>query len=98
MEVDVWQIVGIVKRKGKTGVVYTTLHLLGFHDDYTLKNAEVCEGNKVITEITAYDLPDVTIGDKVELLYAKGFEDKAVLRSLIIKEKNPVAGGNNGKK
>lgn len=91
-----WQIIGIVKRKSKTGAIYTTLHMVGQHDKYSVDNAEVCQGSRVMTETTAHELPPVQIGDEVELLYAKGFEDKAVLRSLIVTEKNPVAGNTNG--
>ena len=38
------------------------------------------------------------IGDEVELLYAKGFEDKAVLRSVLVTQKNPMQGNDNAKK
>ena len=93
-----WQVLGIVKRKSKTGAIYTTLHLIGSHDKYSVDNAEVCQGSRCLVETTAAELPPVQIGDEVELLYAKGFEDKAVLRSLIITQKNPVAGNNNAKK
>ena len=93
-----WQVLGIVKRKSKTGTVYTTLHLIGNHDQYSVDNAEVCQGSRCLIETTAAELPPVQIGDEVELLYSKGFEDKAVLRSLIITQKNPVAGNNNAKK
>ena len=96
-----WTVIGIVKRKSKNGAVYTTLHLTGNHDKYSVDNAEVCQGQRCIVETTASELPPVQIGDEVELLYTKGFEDKAVLRSLIISQKNPVsnnAGGNNAKK
>lgn len=93
-----WQVLGIVKRKSKTGAIYTTLHLIGNHDQYSVDNAEVCQGSRCLIETTAAELPPVQIGDEVELLYAKGFEDKAVLRSLIITQKNPMAGGNNAKK
>lgn len=93
-----WQVLGIVKRKSKTGAIYTTLHLIGNHDKYSVDNAEVCQGSRCLVETTASELPPVQIGDEVELLYAKGFEDKAVLRSLIITQKNPVAGNNNAKK
>lgn len=92
-----WQVIGIVKRKSKTGATYTTLHLVGAHDKYSVDNAEVCQGSRVITETTAAELPPVNIGDEVELLYAKGFEDKAVLRSLIVSQKNPMV-NNNAKK
>ncbi len=90
------QVIGLVKRKSKTGAIYTTLHLVGSHDNYSVDNAEVCQGSRVMTETTAHDLPSVHIGDEVELLYGKGFEDKAVLRSLIVTQKNPVSGNNNG--
>jgi hypothetical protein len=92
-----WQVIGIVKRKSKTGATYTTLHLIGQHDQYSVDNAEVCQGNRVIAETTSATLPPVNIGDEVELLYAKGFEDKAVLRSLIVSQKNPMV-NNNAKK
>lgn len=92
-----WQVIGIVKRKSKTGAIYTTLHLVGPHDKYSVENAEVCQGSRVIVETTAAELPPVNIGDEVELLYAKGFEDKAVLRSLIVSQKNPMV-NNNAKK
>ena len=36
-----WQVIGIVKRKSKTGATYTTLHLVGQHDQYSVDNAEV---------------------------------------------------------
>ena len=93
-----WQILGIVKRKSKTGAIYTTLHMIGQHDKYSVDNAEVCQGSRCLIETTSAELPPVQIGDEVELLYAKGFEDKAVLRGLIVTEKNPVAGNNNAKK
>ena len=92
-----WQIIGIVVRKGKTGAKWTTLHLVGQHDKYSVENADVCQGSKVLTETTSAELPPVSVGDTVELLYAKGFEDKAVLRSLIVTEKNPMV-NNNAKK
>lgn len=92
-----WQVIGIVKRKSKTGATYTTLHLVGPHDKYSVENAEVCQGSRVIAETTSATLPPVNIGDEVELLYAKGFEDKAVLRSLIVSQKNPMV-NNNAKK
>ena len=92
-----WQVIGIVKRKSKTGATYTTLHLIGNHDKYSVDNAEVCQGNRVAYETTSAELPPVNVGDTVELLYGKGFEDKAVLRSLIVVEKNPMV-DNNAKK
>ena len=98
MDNETWQVIGLVKRKSKTGAIYTTLHLIGQHDKYSVDNAEVCQGSRVMTETTAHDLPPVTIGDEIELLYAKGFEDKAVLRSLLVTKKNPVAGNDNAKK
>lgn len=95
-----WTVIGIVKRKSKNGAVYTTLHLTGNHDKYSVDNADVCQGQRCLVETTSADLPPVQIGDEVELLYSKGFEDKAVLRSLIITQKNPVGGNNanNAKK
>ena len=78
MNNETWQVIGIVKRKSKTGAIYTTLHLIGQHDKYSVDNAEVCQGSRVMTETTAHDLPPVTIGDEIELLYAKGFEDKEI--------------------
>lgn len=92
-----WQIIGIVVRKGKTGAKWTTLHLVGQHDKYSVENAEVCHGSRVLTETTSAELPAVQVGDTVELLYAKGFEDKAVLRSVLVVEKNPMV-NNNAKK
>lgn len=95
---ETWQVIGLVKRKSKTGATYTTVHLVGQHDKYSVDNAEVCQGSRVMAETTSYELPPVNIGDEVELLYAKGFEDKAILRSLLVVQKNPVAGNNNAKK
>lgn len=98
MNNETWQVIGLVKRKSKTGAIYTTLHLIGQHDKYSVDNAELCQGSRVMTETTAYELPPVSIGDEIELLYAKGFEDKAVLRSVLVIKKNPVAGNENAKK
>ena len=72
--------------------------MIGQHDKYSVDNAEVCQGSRCLIETTSAELPPVQIGDEVELLYTKGFEDKAVLRSLIVTQKNPVAGNNNAKK
>ena len=52
-----WRVIGIVKRKSKTGATYTTLHLIGQHDQYSVDNAEVCQGNRVIAETTSATLP-----------------------------------------
>lgn len=94
-----WQVIGIVKRKSKSSnAIYTTLYLIGNHTDYDVDNAEVCQGSRCIAETTSAQLPPVTIGDTIELLYGKGFEGKAVLKGFIVTDKNPVAGGNNAKK
>lgn len=93
-----WNVIGVVKRKSKTGAIYTTLHLVGLFDDYTVKNAELCKGSCVLIETTSHELPVINVGDEVELLYAKGFEDKAVLRSVLVTQKNPMQGNDNAKK
>lgn len=89
-------VVGIRKREDKNKNIWTTLFMTSEFDDYAKENSLSCLGQQTLVETTRYELPSLQIGDEVELLYAKGFEDKAVLRSVIVTQKNPVAGGNNG--
>ena len=91
-------VVGIVERKGKTGRLWTTLYLQCDMDAYSKENSERCEGVKVVVESTGAELPILHIGDTVQLLYTKGFEDKAVLGGVVVVKTNPVTGSNNAKK
>lgn len=88
-------VVGITERKGKNGNIWTSLYLQGDFDTYAKENSERCEGVKTIVEQTGATLPILHVGDTVQLLYTKGFEDKAVLGGVVVTKSNPV-GGNNG--
>lgn len=66
------------KNEGKTAYTY----YLGVpFSEYEI-NSSVCQGMKVSSEFS-YTRFGVAVGDEVQAVYEKGFEDKAVLTNLI---------------
>ena len=77
------KIVGLVVSTSKKGTTGTTLHLTGEHDAYQRENANKCEGVAVTTEYIRGDYSNLKLGQSVNLIYNKGFEDKAILAEII---------------
>ena len=57
--------------------VYHTYYYTGSFSDYDLENSDV-QGKTCGSENTSLDL-NCKIGDEVEFIYKKGFQDRAVL-------------------
>ena len=71
------------KNEGKTGYTY---YFEKDFSDYDIENS-VCEGKSVTQEFSYTDF-GVQIGDEVQAVYEKGFQDKAVLVNLVPFPKN----------
>lgn len=85
---DLKLIVGIREVKSKTsGKVYYYYYFMEDFTDYEKDSAEHCAGHKVSYEASTVRF-DVNVGDKVKCYYEKGFQDKAVLADMIVKEKS----------
>ena len=66
------------KNEGKTGYTYTFTKEFSDYD----KENSVCQGEDVTREFSYTDF-GVSVGDDVNPIYEKGFQDKAVLVNLI---------------
>ena len=66
------------KNEGKTGFTY---YFEKSFSDYDLENS-VCQGSCVTQEFSYTDF-GVQIGDDVQAVYEKGFQDKAILVNLV---------------
>lgn len=75
----------LIGRKGttskNTGKKYFSYYFMTEFNNYELENAD-CLGHSIIIENTSLDFNAVSIGDECELVYGKGFQDKAVLTGI----------------
>lgn len=90
---NVYKVIGVIKRKytegkneGKTACTY---HLSGKFSDYDIKNADT-DGEQVLKEFAYKDF-GVKVGDYVNVVYVKGYQDKAQLDNMY-PVKNPFEG------
>lgn len=89
---DLKTVVGIRETKSKSsGKAWFNYFLMEDYNDYEKENSVQCSGVKVSVEETALRF-DVQVGDKVKCYYDKGFQGKASLSEMIVKEKAKVAG------
>jgi len=84
MENNYYKVLGIMKRPytegknaGKTGCTY---HLSGSFSSYDQDTADV-SGERVFSEFAYKDF-GVQVGDTVDVVYGKGYQDKAVLENI----------------
>lgn len=77
MKNDIGTVIGIVRGISKDGLPFTKLSLTGEYDDY-VKN---CTGNDVQQVYVKKPL-EVKMGNTVELVYARGYEDKAYVKTV----------------
>lgn len=68
-----------VKSSGNKGYMY---YFIGDFSDYEKKNAEVY-GNSVFSEYSS-KLFNVSVGDEVDIVYSKGYQDKAQLMDILV--------------
>lgn len=80
------QIVGIQKGQSRNGRGFTNLHFTTEYTPYESQNGS-CVGFKVGTEFTYADLQGIQPGDVVDLVYEKGYQDKATLANVVMLEK-----------
>lgn len=92
---DLKTIVGIRETKSKTsGKAYFNYYLMEDFTDYEKETSEQCVGKKVSFESTPLRF-DVQVGDKVKCYYEKGFQDKATISEMIVKEKGKLSAGSD---
>ena len=90
---DLKKVVGIRETKSKTtGRSWFVYYLVEEFTDYEKDNSEVCSGVKVTSEETSLRF-DVNVGDKVKCYYDKGFQGKASIAEMIVKEKAKATAG-----
>ena len=90
---DLKTIVGIRETKSKTtGKPYFNYYFMEDFTDYEKESAEQCVGKKVAFESSPLRF-DVQVGDKVKCYYEKGYQDKAMLAEMIVKEKGKLSEG-----
>ena len=78
------KVLGFVVAESKKGTIGTSLSLETEFDEYRQETAEKCEGNDCIREYIRGDYSRLlAVGQTVDLVYGKGFQDKAVLREVI---------------
>lgn len=92
------KIVGIRKMQNSKDKnrVGTTIYFTQSFDDYTVKNATFVNGCMCGEEFTYMDI-DCNVGDEVELVYRKGFQNVAVLSAINVVKPvimKQVPGGN----
>ncbi len=91
MNENVVKIVGIKKQPSKNDKkrIGTTIFYIQDFDDYSLENATELSGMMCGREFT-YSEVDCKVGDIVELLYRKGFNDTATLAGVRLVMPAPV--------
>lgn len=78
------KVIGFSVSKSKREVIGTTAFLEVEHDNYRKETALKCVGNACIQEYIRGDYSDVLQPQSiVELVYGKGYQDKAVLEEII---------------
>lgn len=88
-------IVGIRETKNKTnGNYFYNYYYIEDFSDYEKDTAEQCVGKKVGYEGSSIRF-DVQVGDKVKMYYEKGYQDKAFLSELVVKEKAKTSSSAN---
>lgn len=75
----------ITKKDGEKGYMY---YILDAFSDYDKEHAE-CYGNQVFSEYSTKAFK-VNVGDEVDIVYAKGYQDKAVLMDLHVVSENKI--------
>ena len=76
------RILGIKKGKNKEGNPSYVYYFSDDYSDYERNNAE-CLGSPVSSIYSSKDFK-VNVGDELELIYGRGFQDKAVLKEIRI--------------
>lgn len=82
------KLVGIkvtTRQDGNKGYVY---HFVDTFSDYDKEHAE-CYGNQVFSEYSTKAFK-VNVGDEVDVIYAKGYQDKAVLMDILVVSENKI--------
>lgn len=74
-----FEIVGIMSSKGKDGTIFTTLCLTGAFPPYRSEKSQRVEGVDVTREVTTIPCDHLNVGDFVQLVYTRGYENKARL-------------------
>lgn len=74
-----YEILGILTSTGKNGTIFSTLYLAADFPAYRAEKAVRAEGVEVIKEITTIDVSKLHVGDLVNLVYTRGYGDKARL-------------------
>lgn len=84
---DLRVIVGIRETISKsTGKPFYNYSYMEDYTDYERETSNQCVGHKVGVEGSSIRF-DVNVGDKVKMYYEKGYQDKAFLAEVIVKEK-----------
>lgn len=77
-------LVGMRVAKTQKGTIGTTIVAEMEFDPYLQESSIVCKGTDCVREYIAEDYSSVLeIGQKIKLIYGRGFKDKAVLREII---------------
>lgn len=77
-------LVGMLVRKSAKGNIGTTIIATTEFDSYQQESSLVCEGNDCVREYISGDYSStLEVGQKIKLVYGRGYQDKAVLREII---------------
>ena len=80
---DEYEVLGILTTIGKEGKVFSTLYFATGFPEYRAEKAVRAEGVVVVKENTSLDVSSLKVGDLVNLVYARGYEDKAKLVKIL---------------
>lgn len=80
---DEYEVLGILTTTGKEGKVFSTLYFATGFPEYRAEKAVRAEGVLVVRENTALDVSSLKVGDLVNLIYTRGYEDRAKLVKII---------------
>ncbi len=79
------KVIGVrVSENAETKVISSNLFVMIPFSEWESNSAKECFGHKVASEYIRKDLSDIKPNDEVDLVYEKGFQDKAVLTDVVV--------------
>ena len=78
-------VLGFISGQNKNGSFYTVLNVTTQFTQYELKNG--AQGKKVMNIYVPFQIPNLAVGCSVCVVYAPGFNDKAVVTDVKILNK-----------
>lgn len=78
-----FEIVGICVSTGKEGRVFTRLFLTKPFSASQMEKSVRCEGIETLCEVTTLDCSSFAVGDLVNLVYRRGYQNIAQLSAVL---------------